>query len=688
MVCFQPTPAHVLGVKPSPRLSVRTVPCIPVRVNGRRQLLDLDATFARAHEIERLEIRDPLSLAAMIRFLVSVTVLVMRVAGADDAERCARDGFDPVDVADALDAVDEHLWLLHPDTPFLQCAELDLYDESDQPGEPASTLLPRIPGPASRAWFDTAGGPFTGTSLSPAEAFVALVTNWFYGCATNSWTFIDGKKMYRVGGSVGMYGAGDPEGVKTALTFFRSGASIAELLLANTHQHWVDDDTLPAWASPFRIDHPVGSLSEATFTASAALLQFNPTSFEFDTVLTGGFPSGLDKQVHSQAVAAQLRQAAENDPTRVWFTKQVKGRADLQLLFAGATRTNSTAQNLRAWHVDAASPELRHGLIHVDAGVDVLEVAAINKGVTSPTTATWFTIESGILDVDQVQRELIADIGNTAARNPEAALGRALQAVFPPQVGERGRTEPHSQYQAVYRAAVGHFHAALEPAIQEAVATIMAGGTPDGLLDRIREAKLAAFDRAVEPFFNTRTAAAIATGRASIASSFWRTPDGSDDAAVNRMVKKYLNASTVDLRADLARGLTEPGRDSLRARFRAELGQVKDPDRTLSALGIAAAHPKLIHSERSLPDALRRLSDLHGTPVEHTSGVPADVGQLIDTPDTVALPMFARLARRLENDMISVSIFDLVHTIRHWHDRGVRRDFAHTFFAPTGKSRP
>ncbi|MFE6966734.1 type I-E CRISPR-associated protein Cse1/CasA [Agromyces sp. NPDC057679] len=667
-------------MNPSPRQSIRDVPCIAVRIDGRRAVLTLDDTLTRAHQIERLDIRDPFAMAGMIRLLIGITALILRQSGTEHLDTIAEQGFDPFDIEDALALVDDHLGLTDSELPFLQCPELDHYDDGTAPRSPAATLSPRVPGRSSRAWFDVAGGPFTAAALDPRQAVEALAANWYYGCAVNSWTVIDGKKMYRVGGSVGMYGSGDPEGAKTALTFFHSGRTLAELLLANTHQHWVDDTTLPAWASPFSVSHPAGSLAEASFTGCAALLSVDEASGVFDTVITGGFPSGLTKQDHAKAVSEQLRQAAENDPTRAWMSKPGKGGTERKLLFSGLARTNSTAQNLRAWHVDAAGPELRHGLLRPGAGLVVLEVAAISKGGITPTTATWFDVESGFVDLDVVQRELVADIGNTAARNPERALERAVKAALPPVGNMDGRQETAT------RAAVGMFHSQLEPAIQDAVATIVAGGEPTSLLDKIHDAKTAAFDRAVLPHLNSRTVATIAAGRAQLRKPRWAIADDHDAAAVNRMMGRYLNDGSTSFRHELARGRHLENRDHLARMFTSDLRGAENPDAVMNAVTFAASHPKLIHSGRPLPAALRHHSDAIGDQLDGRSGIPHLVGILTETAGDAAMPLFERLVARLEQDRIHVSVIDLVHTVRRWHDPELRRDFAYTFFAPKART--
>lgn len=103
---------------PTPAFSLRQIRWLPVLTDAGPEQVTLDDAFTRAHEIRELDTRDPVTRAALHRFLITTGALVARTAGVTrrTAPAIARDGFTAEQVTAALDTVDDHLWLIHPDT--------------------------------------------------------------------------------------------------------------------------------------------------------------------------------------------------------------------------------------------------------------------------------------------------------------------------------------------------------------------------------------------------------------------------------------------------------------------------------------------------------------------------------------------------------------------------------------------
>ncbi|KQO98761.1 hypothetical protein ASF30_11915 [Leifsonia sp. Leaf264] len=667
--------------------NVRTLDWVPVSVGGRHLRVTLEHALLNAHTIDGLDTRDPLVHAALTRFLISVAVLVCREGGIEEsnASRFVADGFPPAAITAALNRIDTHLHLIDDATPFLQLASLDGYDQLANPESsgalPAATLHPRTPGPASKAWLEVAGDHFNPESLTPAQTAEALVTNWFYGCAANLFTRTteekDGPK-FRSSGSIGMFGADTIDGSKSGLTFFRTGRTLAATLLLNISPNWLTDGTLPAYTEPFRTDWGPASLGEWTFSGSAALAQYDGAAGLFTTVLRGGFPAPELGDRYKQAVTDQLRSAATNDPTRVWV--DVDGQD--QKLFSGISRTSSTAQHLRAWHVDAATPRLGRGLLSTHGTtIQVLEVAATNRGAVDPVLASTFTVESDLLDVDAEQLDVIRDLANSAARNPEAALFHALTAVFP-ATEKDGRTIRSPHLKPTLRTAVGQLHSTLEPLLSGAISDIFGGTEPTSLVADIQTAKFAAFDRAVEPFLTARTIQQIAAGRSQLGRAI--IADELDPSDLTTTVAEYIRRIGTDnsYRFDV--------RNRVPARHRKLPTAGWERDAVLEGFSTLALHPNLQHAATlSFARALHVLTETLDQDFNSKTGIPARIAQLIQTDGQSAVQTFDSLLQRLDKAHISVNFHNVITTLRYWDHpdidlrRSHRHGFAYRYFTRT-----
>ena len=191
--------------------NVRSLPWIRVTSDAGIETLGLEELLVRAHQITDLS-HNGLDRSALLRFLTATTALVAREHGvtAVTAGQVSRDGFDPAVVKTVLDRIDAHLHLIHPTTPFMQDGRLadvtaalasrvtedpdpveETDDETDDEcaftvgAKPAAALRVEAAGASSKAWWGRLGTEFFPDQLTPADAAVQLLVNWFHGAQSN-----------------------------------------------------------------------------------------------------------------------------------------------------------------------------------------------------------------------------------------------------------------------------------------------------------------------------------------------------------------------------------------------------------------------------------------------------------------------------------------------------------------------
>ena len=667
--------AHDYRVTSTPRLSLRTLHWLPVLTVAGLEHVTLDEALERAVDIKGVEVRDPIVRAALNRFLITVGALVAREAGITtrSAARHARTGFDAATIRAALDRIDDHLWLVHETTPFMQLPDLArLADEGGAPLRPAAELFPRTPGATGKAWFDVAGDIYNPAALTPEKAVLGLITHWHYSPKSNVAaletalvTGPDGttaEKTLRWAhlGTVGMEGLH----MERSLTFWHRGANLAEFLLLNIPAAWITDTTLPAWAATYSTELPVNSLASSTYTANAALLVAGDDG-SFTSVLRGGFPHGADVDAAKKAANEQLTASNAEDPSRVWQDVTGKTGPAQQKLFTGFDLGHSTAQNLRAWILDAGIPNIKHGILPSGTGaIDVLYLSAsINFRMPNLTAAAWLTFNGAHLEPYDVARELVIELANTVAREPERALDEAIRKVFPNPASARIRTPAHK---SAHRAAIRTFHNTLEPLFGQAIAEAAAGINPAGLIDDIQAAKADAFDEAMKPYINAKLTPLISRARADLTARA-RPVSGEADATTS-FIGRFISQRERDplFRVALAGGSHNATED----RAQRHLTQLELPATELTgvtrALGILARHKHLRHGDDSLGRALGRLTISGGRTTAELGGIRRKVELLSALDLEQACTVLDSLVARLARAGIPVSFYDVVHTLRHW----------------------
>ncbi|WP_431798580.1 type I-E CRISPR-associated protein Cse1/CasA [Microbacterium kunmingense] len=261
------------------------VPWIPVRhLDGTRSVLPLQPLLEQAHLIDELT-GDPGEWAAMMRFLPSVTALIARRDANADFEQWARTGLPSDLVNAALDEVADFLWLIHPDTPFMQEPRLAVPDQVA--ANPTEWLHLTTPGANSKAWWGKPGDRLSAEAGSPARVARGLVTSWFFSpgvAGRAAGTYRDEPDVsWRPRGTVSFRSHG--------LRVFWRGTNLAETLLANTMENHVrtvgrGSAGLPLWAVPGDTSPAASRLTAATWTGSVYLLAHDRD--RFTGVHTGG----------------------------------------------------------------------------------------------------------------------------------------------------------------------------------------------------------------------------------------------------------------------------------------------------------------------------------------------------------------------------------------------------------------
>lgn len=245
------TPSHDLR---------RDIPWIPVAyLDGTTATLALQPLLEQAHLIREVH-AEPLTWAALMRFLPSVTALIAREDRRADFDEWADTGIPASHIDTALGSIASHLWLSHPDTPFMQ--EPLLMDKKPSSLE----WLHLAPGVDSKAWWGKDGDTVHRDAGTLSRIVQGLVVSWYFspgmgGMAVGAYSDRP-EQTWRPRGTLGLYNHG--------LRVFARGRNLAETLLANTMEsHLAGGRTknLPMWATTGEI-LPTAPLTTSTWTGS------------------------------------------------------------------------------------------------------------------------------------------------------------------------------------------------------------------------------------------------------------------------------------------------------------------------------------------------------------------------------------------------------------------------------------
>ena len=172
-----------------PWFNLADEPWLPVRTRDGFETWGLAETLRRAHDVEELAAGSALEQHCLLRFLLACTYFAHTADPDGDWEQAASGGPLPeAGVEAVLDRLSEHLWLLHPHTPFMQSHTASTHlavanaetKPVDQLTSPPEALVPHIPSNTNEVWW------YRDEHLtSPAALARGLLTRHFAGSPGN-----------------------------------------------------------------------------------------------------------------------------------------------------------------------------------------------------------------------------------------------------------------------------------------------------------------------------------------------------------------------------------------------------------------------------------------------------------------------------------------------------------------------
>lgn len=213
-------------------------PWIPVKGHPDRSLREL---FINAHTIDGLGAMSPLEHESMLRFLTSISAVILR--GTDegrleDLDEARGRFFDLERINVFFDQHSDAFNLTGPKA-FMQEWHLDeaAYEVGRGKAKPIALLDASEPGPTSVLW----GIKSATTYERYATLALHLVGHWFHSKCNNGRPIPGLHSLKPIAGAPSGIGENDS-------TYFLLGSTLAETLLLNTFASWVESDkSLPAW---------------------------------------------------------------------------------------------------------------------------------------------------------------------------------------------------------------------------------------------------------------------------------------------------------------------------------------------------------------------------------------------------------------------------------------------------------
>jgi hypothetical protein len=518
--------------------SVRELDWLPVVNPQGRRHIGLNEAFSSAHLIQRIDVRAPIERAGVLRFLTSLTALVARTQGvtAQSAAQVAREGFDAHAVRDTLDSIDDRLWLIHPETPFLQEGRYKLATSAPKT---AASIRSTSPGDSSKAWWGRPGDGFATGHLSLEAAVGALAGFWFYSTNGNGKVSLDGLSVPQQGSAAGKV-------VAAGVRLWRMGATLAETLLLNTPDSWIASGELPAWAQQLTGSGSLDPLVFGTITGNATLLI--PDWIAGSVIFTGahvggtlrkGIPETVDADRAGTALKAEnkMRLASENttmeavappasatdalkesllyawhqDPQIVFTRADPKSKVlmsvDKKRALKHVNSSTSTLHNLASWYIQAFNPDVpRHGILNsTEFGIELFSLELKQKGSYGELSgASWLSLPPGSVGGSPDAQEALRLFTEYAYEHIRKGLYTAIRSVL----GDNGATE------SAVESAMTSFNSRSETVVDDVIALAITGKLFGA--EHVTAwvlAAMGAFDDAMMPFNNARTVSDIAIAR-------------------------------------------------------------------------------------------------------------------------------------------------------------------------------
>jgi hypothetical protein len=529
--------------------NIRHLGWLPIIDSSGRRLVGLDELYASAHLIERIDVRAPIERAGVLRFLTTVTALIARAQGLNraNAETVTTQGFAPAAIAEALDAIDDRLWLIHKTTPFMQEGR---FDAVTSPAKTAASIRSTSPGDSTKAWWGRPGDGFATGQLPLAEAPAALMGFWFYSVNGNGAALLEGVPVAMQGSAAGKV-------IAAGVRLWKTGENLAATLLMNTPQNWVRGTALPAWAQTLYTSGSLDEIVTATITGNATLLLADEcdgevifTGAHIGSALRRGIPPtaadyaavkdakntnksiGITNKVLKaageallppvevpslgvDALKASLVDAWKSDPQVVLRKPDPKKKGPHKVEDERALNDvnagTSVMHNLRAWYLRAFNPEVPGSasiLVRDEFAIELFSLQLKQKGSYGELSgASWLSMPPGTVGGSPAVQQALSDFAEHAYERVRSALYNAIRSIL----GDDPATT------ATHDFALSRFSANADTVVAEVIALALTGDTfTKAHVQSWSSAALTAFDEAIAPYSSARRLPTIAQARNSL----------------------------------------------------------------------------------------------------------------------------------------------------------------------------
>ncbi len=228
-----------IDVRPHPQKSfdLRVEPWIPVRdTAGKRSVVGLRTFFENAHKYVDIDTDNPLESLVLYRYLISLTIFMVNKFNSEDWDtkwvsilKEDETSFPSEPLIELWSRIEEHCWLWHPHTPFMQTPEILVElataitkkDTKDSIGDPYEVLLAHVPSNTNESiWYKTLSVP-TESDLSRA-----LLLRHYAAAAGNLAKNSLSASSYSAGGQI-------MPGPRSSTQLMWKSGTIAQTLLCN-----------------------------------------------------------------------------------------------------------------------------------------------------------------------------------------------------------------------------------------------------------------------------------------------------------------------------------------------------------------------------------------------------------------------------------------------------------------------
>jgi hypothetical protein len=526
-----------------PDYNLATEQWLPIITPSGIEKVGLREFFIRAHEIRDVAIPNPLLRAATRRYLIALTAdIVNRDRQATQkywkSAHEKNSGFTETQVEATLTAHANHLYLWHPETPFLQDMRLLACAVDLNNVLPMTDMVLHLPSGSSMAWWVKPGEPALKNDFHPDVVALLLIARWFYAPNGNcgAVTLLDGKTVV-----TSHAGGAFAETITTITHAFRVDPdSMFRTLLRGMPKALVDQDRIDlnkaiggcAWLDANQPQDSPSPLYRATLNPAMVLLADRDDEGKITGWLRGSAPiPGKD--------AKSLRDGARNADQHRILRELQSGKTEHVTIKPGAVR----AEIVRQFHRDAQRLRQLIGVVNGAncfiqpdqkiAERETLDMFLVSKNASSasPVWEEMIGVELPALYVDPSNPSLakireVVGVAFDPKQGAQALLERAIAELLA-QNGPKGYRRPTSKgttgldrtYRALRNKAVNEW---LGETATEFETALRAASTSLVDIDKWRysayKVALAVFDRVAAPYLTTiRYAPRYAKARSSLA---------------------------------------------------------------------------------------------------------------------------------------------------------------------------